>query len=331
VLTVQVKRADDMPAAKFAGVVRSQFEVRLAFRSAGQIIGRDVELGSKVERNAILMRLDPSDVTLSGNAASAQNQAAKTQALTQRQELDRAQKLLDKGFISQAEFDRQLSATVGAEAQSKSAGAQESTIRNQIGYQNLLAPRAGVIGNINAESGDVVAAGQVVAVLVDPKKCEIQISVPENQIAQVRTAKEIEVRILAEPAITFAGHLRTLSEVADATTRTFDARIAFDAASTSAKIGQTAEVSIKYQHRPEVVRIPLTALDERGGSPRVWITNRNSASVAPRAVTIAGGEKTDVLISSGIAPGEEIVATGVQNLHDDQKISFQQNIIDPVK
>ena len=324
VMTLMATASTSLPSAEYAGTVRSRFETRLAFRTSGQITARIVEVGDSLAQGQVLMRMDPGDAALAASSASAQADSAAVTADGQSRDLTRAQGLLKEGFISESEFEHQKSSTAQAVAQMKSARAQRDSASRQVGYTTLIAPRSGVLSDLTAEVGTNISAGQPVATLADPQHLEIAISVPEDQVDQLKAAQQIWVTLWADQTLRYAGHLRTLSQVANAQTRTFDARITLDAPAGQVRLGQTASVQVARATGPSVIRVPLTAIDQRSGKAQLWIFDPARSQAIARTVTLAGVDKNDALISAGLNPGERVIMSGVHILRQGQPVRLMQ-------
>jgi RND family efflux transporter MFP subunit len=153
------------------------------------IIARPVEVGQQVAAGQILARLDPKDVDVSLQSATAQTSAAAAQSQAQTTDLARARRLLGEGFISQAEFDRQEAATRSALAQLRSARAQQTGASQQLSYTALRASQAGVVTTVQGDVGEVVPAGQPIVVVQSPGALEVATNVPEGEVARFRAAR----------------------------------------------------------------------------------------------------------------------------------------------
>jgi RND family efflux transporter MFP subunit len=320
VLTMTAVSTQQLPAAVYAGTVQSEHETRLAFRTAGQVIDRMVEVGDVVVAGQVIMRVDPGDARLSVNASSATLAAAQVSAQAQSSDLKRAESLLREGFISQAEFDQRSSNTAQANAQLNSAKAQSEGAERQLGYTVLRAPYSGVLSSLTAEVGSVISAGQPVAVVSDPGRFEIAISVPEDQLDLIRTSPVMSLSLWADPSRKFVGRLRTLSSVANTQTRTFDARISIQAPDKAIRLGQTAEVTVSRPDGAPTFRVPLTAVDQREAKARLWILDSKTSVVTPRPVTLVNVDGDSALVSSGLRAGEQVVVSGVHILHPNQSV-----------
>jgi RND family efflux transporter MFP subunit len=144
---------------EYSGEVRARTETRLGFRVAGKITRRQAEVGQHVKPGDVLAQLDPKDYQLAADAARAQSAAALTNRDLAAADLKRYRALLAQNFISGAEVERREATFKAAQSQLEQAQAQVSSQGNQARYTTLVADVAGVVTAIEAEPGQVVAAG----------------------------------------------------------------------------------------------------------------------------------------------------------------------------
>lgn len=209
---------------EYAAEVKPRIESRLSFRVGGKLLSRAVNLGDAVKAGQLLARIDGQDLRLAEAAASAAVAAARTNRDQAGQDYKRFVDLQRQGFISTAELERRDSAFKAAQAQLEQAKAQADVQGNQAGYAQLLADGAGVVTGIDAEPGQVLAAGTpVVRVALDGPR-DIVFAVPEDQIARVRAAAgrpaALKVRLWGSDK-TAPLTLREVAAAADPATRTF--------------------------------------------------------------------------------------------------------------
>jgi RND family efflux transporter, MFP subunit len=246
--TVRVMKVDGAAASgslTFPGEVRARYESRLGFRLGGKIVERRVDVGAAVKRGQVLARLDAQDASL--NAAQAEAARALAEA-----EAKRYRDLRAKNFVSQAVLDAKETAL-------KTAAAQAGVARNQAGYTTLVADRDGVVTAVEAEAGQVVAAGQTVLRVAEGNEKEVVIAVPEGDVEKVRGAEGFAVALNSLSGRSWAGRLRELSPSADPATRTFAARISVPQADESVRLGMSARVEAKVSHGDTALRLPLSA------------------------------------------------------------------------
>jgi multidrug efflux system membrane fusion protein len=305
-----------------SGEVRARYETRLAFRLAGQMVARKVEVGDLVKTGQTVAVLDGRDAQLAESSARAQLAKAESEASLADADLRRYAELRTKNFISQAEYDRREAQARQAREQAAAARAQASQARNQVGYTTLVTPHAGVITALEAEAGQVLTAGQTVARLARPEQLEIAVSVPEHRLEAFRKATEYEIRLWSAPGRTWRGKVRELSPVADAASRTYAARIALEGEDRALAIGMTAELRVRTSG-DSLPQIPLSALFHRDGKPAVWVLEDDRV----RLVEVTAGDVSgnSVAITAGLRSGQRVVTAGVSRLADGQRVSLLES------
>jgi membrane fusion protein, multidrug efflux system len=306
--------------ATYSGQVHARYESKLGFQASGRIVARLVEVGSHVKRGQALMRLDPAQETLHVVAAGASVDAAKSRVMQARLELQRTEQLLAQKFASQAELDRDRLALDEAQSQLESASAQQQIKVNQRGYTMLHADRDGLVTALNAEVGQVVSPGQVVATVAADGEREVLVSIPESRIDELRKAKALQISVWAQPGKRYTGSLRELAPDADSVTRTYSARISVKDADRALLLGMTASVFAPDVEGATAIRLPLTAILNKDGQSLVWVVDPQTQQVATQAVTLGGAQNDAVLIASGLTGGETVVTAGVHMLHAGQKV-----------
>lgn len=307
----------------YAAEVRPRHEVRLAFRVGGKILERLVEVGSIVRPGQPIARLDAADLALAAASARAQAASLETERNLAAAELKRYRDLREKNFISQAEFDRRTSSLEAAGAKLEAAQAAFRQSANQAGYALLVADSAGVITAIEAEAGQVVAAGQTVARLARRGGMEAAFAVPEVQRQLVENAREFAVTLNALPGRQWKAKLRELSPAADPVSRTYAVRATILGAGEDIEIGMSARVAVSAAGAGPQLEVPVAALFSRGDRPQVFLVDGDGV-VQARQVKTAGISGERVLIESGLKAGDVVVAAGAALLRPGQRVRILQ-------
>jgi multidrug efflux system membrane fusion protein len=303
----------------FPGDVKARYEPVLAFRVGGKIAKRHVDAGARVKRGDLLAELDPEDLRLQVAAVRAQLAAAEANLATARAERDRYRNMLDRKLVSQSLFDAQQNAFLAAEAQVGTVRAQLDVSRNQAEYAQLRAPADGVIATRQAEAGQVVAAGQPIFTLAEDGEREIAISLPEQGIRNFSVGQLVLVELWSGSGARVPGTIRELSPAADATTRTYAARVSFDAEASGAELGQSARV-YAGQASEATVSVPLAAVSGENDAPFVFIVDPASAKVKRTQVVLGPYGESRVPVISGVGAQDWVVVAGVHLLRDGQVV-----------
>jgi RND family efflux transporter MFP subunit len=310
---------------EFAGEVRARVESRLGFRVPGKIVQRQAELGQRVKAGQVLAQLDAQDLRLAADAARAQVAAAQTNRDLAAADYKRFAALKDQNFISGAELERRETTLKAAQAQLDQAQAQLAAQGNQARYATLVADMAGVVTAVEAEPGQVVAAGTPVVRIAQDGARDVVFSVPEDKVASIRPGSEVTVRVWAESR-TISGKVREVAASADPVTRTFLVKVALDAKDAPA-LGATVYVSPASLSLAgaQVIKLPTSALRQDGRSTAVWVLDKATMTVRSQPVQIATADGNEAVIAGGVTPGMQVVAAGVHVLSPGQKVTVYQS------
>ena len=309
---------------EYAAEVRARVESRLGFRVAGKIVRRAVEPGQRVQAGQLLAQLDARDYQLAAEAARAQVASATTQRDLAAADLKRFQSLRDQGFISGAEMERRSAQLKAAQATLDQARAQLASQGNQAGYTQLLADAGGVVTGVDAEVGQVVAAGTPVVRLAQDGPRDVVFAVPEDRVAAVRVGQPVTVRAWASDG-QWHGSVREVAAAADPVTRTYAVKVAL--AGEAPPLGATVTV-VPQQSGAQgaaVIKLPTSALRREGAGTAVWVFDEASSSVRSQPVQVAGADGNEAVIADGLTPGMRVVASGVHVLAPGQKVSVYQS------
>ncbi len=318
VRAIQIAPAGAENVVELAGDIQPRYESRLGFRVGGKVIARQVEIGSVVKRGQLLMQIDPRDLQLSQSQANASVNAAASNLSLAKAEYERYRELRQKNFVSQAVLDAKEAAYKSALANHEQSNAALNIATNQNSYANLVADADGVVTALQAEAGQVVAAGTPVVQLARTGEKEARISIPEDQVEMVRQVKDMQVRIWANQALVLRGQLRELSPVADPATRTYTAKISIPNAPPEVRLGMTATVRFITKADKNLIRLPLTALLNEKNQTSIWVIENGAVKSVP--VQVGGVMGNEVVIASGVNAGQMIVTAGVNTLRAGQKV-----------
>jgi RND family efflux transporter MFP subunit len=286
---------------------------------AGKIVRRAVEAGQRVRAGQLLAELDARDYQLATDAARAQAAAAATQRDLAAADLKRYQSLREQGFISGAELERRSAQLKATQATLEQAQAQLAAQGNQARYTHLLADADGVVTGIDAEAGQVVAAGAPVVRLAQDGPRDAVFAVPEDRVAGVRAGQPVQVRTWTADTL-LAGTVREVAASADPATRTFTVKVAL--AEPAPPLGATVQVLARgaLQGAP-VIKLPTSALRQEGQGSAVWVYEPGSGTVRSQPVQVAVADGNDAVIAAGLTPGMQVVASGVHVLAPGQKVT----------
>jgi RND family efflux transporter MFP subunit len=313
------ERAQALP-----GIVKARTESELAFRVGGRLEVRLVDAGAFVRKGEALALLDKSDFQLQLEQAQAEQAAARAALVQAEAEEKRVTALTRQGWSANADFDKAKSAADQARSAVTRAERAVSLAQNSLGYATLTADADGVVSAVEAEPGQVVAAGAAVVRIARTDVKEAAVAIPENLMERVRAAKA-RVEYWALPGVTTSAKLRELSPNADPMTRTYAARFSLPDAPAAARLGMSVTVTLD-DGAAALARIPVGALFDAGAGPEVWTVDRAGGALAATPVVVTAYDADSAYVASGVPEGAEIVALGVHKLDAKQKVRVVENL-----
>ena len=307
VKTIVVHATTDAGASReYSGEVRARYESVVGFRVGGKIIARLVDAGASVKAGQALAKLDPSVAVLQATQAEAQRTLANAEA-------KRYRDLRARNFISQSALDAK-------ETTLQAAAAQAGLARNQASYTTLIADQAGLVAEVLAQPGQVVAAGQGVLRLARDGERDVLIQLPESAIGTLKIGDPAELKLWTDTTRTYHGKLREIAGAADPATRTFLARIAISDVDARLGLGMTATARFMHDQSVPIV-IPLASIFQQGDHPAVWMVDKDQ-QISLRIIEIERYGDEGATVKSGLQDGDLIVAAGVHKLATGEKVKL---------
>ena len=327
-LTYKITTNSGVDSDVYAGEIRARIETDHAFRLGGKVSQRLVDTGAVVRRGQPLATLDPQDVKLSVDAANAQVLAQQTDADFALAELNRFKDLFAKGFVSQSALDQKLSVANTAKAKLDSARAQANVTVNQAGYATLVAETDGVVTQVTVEAGQVVAAGQPIIRIANPREKELATNAPESRLNDFRRAqdksapRELRIATWNQPEKYYRARIREIGGAADVITRTYPVRITLVDADDAIQLGMSAFAVFIGANAPDNIAVPLSAIYVNGEKTGVWQV-ASDGKVSLKAVAVVQYRETSALVKAlngSIKPGDVIIAAGVHKLREGEVV-----------
>jgi RND family efflux transporter MFP subunit len=146
-------------------------------------------------------------------------------------------------------------------------------------------------------------------------------AVPEDKVAAMRVGAPVSARWWAA-GVTLKGSVREVGASADPVTRTYQVKVALPA-HEAPPLGATVYVTPQATAPTgvPVIKLPTSALRQEGRGSAVWVLDPASMTLRSQAVQIATADGNEVVITSGLQPGQQVVAAGVHVLSPGQKVT----------
>jgi len=318
---VPVQRGKLIAKVTATGTLAALVTVQVGAQVSGRIAQLFVDFNSPVNKKQVIAKIDPQlfEAALQqarANFLEAEGNLskAKVQALDSRRQYDRAKGLQDRGLVSQAEVDTAEANWLAAKAQVEvSAGAVEQAraARDQakinLDYTTIYSPINGVVISRNVDVGQTVAsalqAPTLFTIAEDLKKMQVHTNVAEADVGKLAEKMVATFTVDAFPNEVFRGIIHEIRNAAQTVQNvvTYDAVIDVQNPELKLRPGMTANVTVIYAEKDDVLKIPNAALRFKPGPEVLAQASGTSSEPGARGGRSGQGKPPG-------APGPDILA-----------------------
>ena len=331
-----------------SGYVTPRRRATVAAKITARVVEVYVDEGMKVAEGQLLARLDDSDAQRRFLAAKSQRDATaaliaslEVNLANAEREFRRQEDLEKQGYTSTQALDlarttaESLRAQIAAtREQVRAADAQIQVAQQDVDNCTVRAPFAGVVVSKDAQRGEMVspisAGGGFtrtgIATIVDMESIEIEVDVNESYIARVEPGQRVEAILDAYPDWRIPAKVRTVIPTADRQKATVKVRISFDQLDPRILPDMGVKVSFLAAEQPSGQAparavAPREAVRDAEGKTVVFIFR--DGKLERRAVSLGALRGTDVDVTAGLSPGDQVVVKGPDGLRDGQRVKVK--------
>ena len=198
----------------------------------------------------------------------------------------------------------------------ESASAARVTQQRQLAYYNLIAPFAGIVGDIPVHVGDYVSPQTLLTTVDENAELEAYIYIPTERAGDIRMGLPVQIvtttgEVIENTKIDF------VSQQVDNAVQGILAKAPIHESLDRFRTEQLVKARVIWSTSPAPT-VPVLAITRIGGQPFVYVaTDVNGSTVAKqRAVTLGDTIGNDYAVKSGLKPGEKVIISGTQFLID---------------
>ena len=303
---------------------RAEFSAALATVNAAQAARNNAQAqlrAVKAERARAAAELELQNTEFD-RTASLVAQGVQTQQQLDRVKRDRATALASLNAaneqIQAAEASVQEANATLAQAAGNAAATREDVQDTQV-----IAPIAGVVGNIPVKLGDYISIGDTLTTITQNQTLDLEFSVPIERKDQLRIGLPVELVQFQSDTPMVRGQIRFISPRVNSSTQAILAKASFPNPNGRLKDAQRVEAKLIWQERPGVL-VPASAISRLGGKSFVFVAEQSDSAepaaanfiARQRPVQLGNLQGNDYQVLEGLRPGETIVASGILNLSD---------------
>ncbi|MFN8547565.1 MAG: efflux RND transporter periplasmic adaptor subunit [Candidatus Eisenbacteria bacterium] len=278
--TATVERGDVEVQVSATGTLNAVTTVQVGSQVSGTIAALYVDFNDRVHSGQVLAQLDPTFLRAQVQEGRANLERAQVELRQAVRDSARVFPLGTKGLASQSELDQSQTAVEAARAGVSSARAALGRAETNLRYATILSPIDGVVVSRDVDVGQTVAASlsapTLFTIAQDLKRMQLEASVDEADIGQVKVGQQASFTVDAYPSLSFAGtvHQVRLAPETVQNVVTYTVIILVENDDEKLLPGMTANVTIAVDAARGVLRVPATALRFRPEGQGGWPGSR---------------------------------------------------------
>lgn len=277
------------------GTLRANEEVQLAAEVAGKVTDVLFREGSYVEEGQLLLKINDAELI-------AQRERAKSRIELAAQQVERQKALLEKGGVSQEEFDM-------TQNQLRVLESEMALNEAQLAKTEVRAPFSGRLGLRHVSAGSYITPQSRIASLQDISPIKIDFSLPEKYAGLIETGSILHFSI-AGAATLYEGTVYAVEPRIDENTRTLQIRATSPNRNGLLTPGAFADIELVLAEHGEALSVPTISVIPELGGKKVFVVK--NGLVEERSVETGIRTSSDVQIISGIAEGDTVLTSGLQ-------------------
>jgi len=315
VRTAHPARVDD--STEYVATLKSRDSAVVMPQVEGIITQIYVQSGEHVAAGAPVMQIDPAKQQATVKSQEDARAAQLAQVRWAQQNYDRVSGLANAGVVSRQDLDQARANLDAAQSQLHALDAQVNEQQVQLHYYKVVAPRAGIVGDVPVHVGDRVMTTTILTTVDRPGSLEAYIYVPVERSAQLKMNLPVQIvdssgKQLASSRITF------ISPQVDNSTQTVLAKAQIANSNDSLRTAQFIRARVIWGSRDEPV-VPVVAVSRIGGLYFAFVAEPDQKGgyvVRQKPLQVGQIVGNDYVILNGVKAGDKVVVSGTQFLID---------------
>ncbi len=316
---VKVQIAQSAPVnetTEYVATLKSRDSAVIMPEVEGRITQIYVHSGDRVSAGTPLMQIDSRKQEATVNSQEQAREAQQANLAWAQQQYDRTNGLYKAGVVSKQDLDQAQTALDTARAQLQSLEAQVTQQQVQLHYYKVVAPRAGIVGDVPVRVGDRVITSTILTTVDQPGALEAYVYVPVERSAQLKLSMPVQIvdasgNVLAESRITF------ISPEVDTSTQSVLVKATISNNRDRLRTAQFIRARVVWGTR-QSPRIPVLSVSTIGGQYFAFVAETQNGKIVAHQKLLHIGEMigNDYVVLDGIKPGDKVIVSGTQFLVD---------------
>lgn len=334
--TDSVKRQTLFRTITATGTIHAKDQVEVGTQVSGVVAGVYADYNSPVTKGQVIARLDTRTLKASVQESQASFRTAEVLYKQAERTYNRAKVLYEQKVYSQVEYENALAEYEQAEASYENAKVKLYRDQVNLQYATITSPMDGVVIGKSVEAGQTVAASfntpTLFTIASDLTQMEIEASIDEADIGQVKTGQAVRFTVDAYPDETFTGKVQQVRLQPQENQNVITYPVIIGVTNPEQKLmpGMTANLTVVIQEKQQVLSVPNAALGfqpdapiremlqmegikvqsakSSGNTPTVWVRRADALVQVPVTKGFRNDVRTEI---SGIIREGDVVVTSL--------------------
>jgi len=302
------------------GVIQARQEVTVYPEVSARVLRVEADLGDTVETDAPLVVLDDELMNLRVRQIRAQITKLTAMCRDAEKNRKRKEKLFRRKTVSESDLDQAILADQTNRGLLEETEAQLEMALYDLRHATVRSPIAGNVTERFLEVGSFASPQTPVARIVNIDKIKVEVGLIDDEVKRVRLGQEVVLTVDVFPEREFVGRVTAVGSQADAQTLTFPVRVEWENMDARLLPGMIARLLIKVERHPGVLVVPREIIRDEGGRLVAFVVVDSVAK--KRFLTLGPRKKENVIVWSGLKPGEKVVCVGHEILDDGLKVQI---------
>lgn len=315
----QIISGEAEPMVEFVGTVYYARKSDVAAEVEGVVEQVFFEEGYRVKSDAPLVSLGTDILDTIISATRADYQLVRVELEQAEKELKRREPLYKEGSVSESAYDEYFFKSKMLENRSLSLKASLDRLLLEKKKKKILSPFDGIVVQKNADRGEWVDDGGMVAVIADDSEVDAILDVPSEMLQYLTSGREIAITAGDQQ---LKGKFLSFVPKGDVATRTFSVKIRLKNPGGLVE-GMEARAQLPTAIRQESLLVPRDALVVKFGQNVVFVVDESKAKMVPVVVQGYSGLLVGIT-GQDLAAGQQVVVKGNERLFGGEQLAIRQ-------
>ncbi len=317
---VSTPSAENATFLSASGKIEALQNANLSTRMMGYVTETYVNVGDKVSKGQLLLRINSADISAQSAQVSASITEARAAFKNAEKDYNRFKILSEQNSVSQKEMDNITANYEMAKARLEGANQMKNQVNAQLSYSNISAPFSGVVTGKFINKGDMANPGMPLIGLETPGNFQVIAMVPESEITKIKDGTTANILVKSTNQL-LTGTVTEVSSSAKNTGGQYLVKVVLDKTDAKLLSGMYTSVQFPIENTKEtnLILVPESALINHGQLTGIYtIGNENVAILRWLRTGKTFGDKVEVL--SGLAADEQFIVSADGKLFNGVKV-----------